>query len=186
MKKILIISLILSSQVFAQSLLTCLGREENFYAKKKYTGPNYKLNQIMIEEITSLSDLKVLPSAYKKICMKPGAYPSLVLLEELMNKSSNVFQTKNIGPIEKVTFESLKEKSGEILIQYLSLVQSMAPSPRCIEENIPGVKNLFARYRYLQDVIDADDLHGKNQEQEAIFSKLREIDSILVKCSKNK
>jgi hypothetical protein len=184
MKKILLAYVILTSYVNAQSLLHCLGAEESHYAKLKYTGPNYKLNQLMIEEISSLSDLKILPAAYNKICRDPKAYPSLLLLESLMNRNSRLFRDGGDQQFQYATLKTLKSNSGRLLITYLSYIQSVSTTAKCIEREIPQVTNLYSRYRYLQDVIDPKDLNGSRNELKQIFNKLKNVDRILKSCKK--
>lgn len=184
MKKILLAYVILTSYVNAQSLLHCLGAEESHYAKLKYTGPNYKLNQLMIEEISSLSDLKILPDAYRRICRDPKAYPSLLLLESLMHKQSRLFRTGKDQQFQISTLKTLRANSGRLLITYLSYIQSVSSTAKCIENEIPQVTNLYSRYRYLQDVIDPNDLNGSMAELKQIFNKLKNVDRILKSCKK--
>ncbi|EQC50443.1 hypothetical protein [Bacteriovorax sp. DB6_IX] len=183
MKKILLAYVILTSYVSAQSLLHCLGAEESHYAKQKYTGPNYRLNQLMIEEISSLSDLKVIPRVYKKICQDKSNYPSLLLLENLIHPKERLFQTSKNQFIEKSSLETIKENSGRLLITYLSYLQTVAKTPKCIEKEIPEIIPLYSRYRYLEDIVDPKDMNGSYNEIKAIFSKLKHADKILERCS---
>jgi len=186
MKKILLAYVILTSYVQAQGLLRCLGAEEAHYAKLKYTGPNYRLNQLMIEELTSLSDLRVLPSAYNKICKDPSAYPSLLLLERLMHRNSKVFISSGDKKMQYATLKSLKNNSGRLLVTYLSYLQTVAKDAKCLERAIPEIKPLYSRYRYLQDVMDPKDMKGSRREVSAIFKKLKRADKIIKKCSRSK
>ncbi len=186
MKKFLLIYVILTSYTFGQSLLHCLGKEEAHYAKLKYTGPNYKLNQIMIEEISALSDLEILPAAYRRICRDPKAYPSLLLLETLMRRQTKLFKSSENMKFQHSTFQSIREKSGRLLINYLSYIQSVAPTAKCVENKIPGVKILYSRYHYLQDVVDEKDLNGSMQELKKIFAKLKNVDGLLNSCKQKR
>ena len=184
MKKFLIILLFIGPFAHANSLLKCLGAEEAHYASLKYTGPNYKLNHMMIDKMSSLSELEILPSVYKRICSNPAAYPSLVLLEELTDSKSKIFKYNPEQLFQMTTFKELKQRSGEFLIRYLSDIQATAKTPKCLETRIPGIKQMFARYRYLQEELSSEDLTGSKEENSKIFEKLYKIDSILKDCQR--
>jgi hypothetical protein len=167
-------------------MLKCLGKEESYYASIKYTGPNYKLNQIMIDEMSSLNDLEMMSSSYQDICENLSFYPSLRLLEKLLSNGQKIFMTQGSDELAKHNIQALKDKSGRILTRYLALVQSAAPTASCLNDNIPEIKNLYARYRYLEDTLGPKELVGSKKEIKSIFKKLRNIDAIFKKCSEIK
>lgn len=179
--KILIIFLLFNS-VYAANLLRCLGQEESFYAKKRYTGPTYKLNQILIDEISSLSDLVMTEDAYQRVCTSKTKFPSLRLLKELVLNERQLFVGEDRNGIDFITLKSLRNNSGQILLKYISFIQSIAKDPKCIERNIPEVKILYSRYKYLEDEIPSKELMGNKKEIHKIFDSLANIDGILKKC----
>ncbi len=183
MKKLLI-TLIVISNTYASSLLHCLGSEENYYAKKKYTGPAYKLNQNMIDEMTSISNLEITKEAYDRICKSPKKSPSLQLLKELILREKKIFRKEEGSDFQFVHLNAIRDNAGITLVKFLSYVQSLAKDPKCIEKNIPGVTQLFQRYLYLEEELSSKVVIGEKADLEVIFAKLEEIDSILKKCSK--
>ncbi len=178
--------LVLGQSVLARgeqnSILRCLAKEENFYAKNKYTGPNYKLNQTMIEEVTALGNLEMTQHAYRSICKGDG-YPSLKLLEHLLAKKKDVFMDhyENHNMI-MVTLDALLDRSGSILITYLTSLQAIAKKPNCLENQVPEIKNMIQRYFYLETDINRKTLDGDKKAQKALFRKLNNIDQIIARC----
>lgn len=177
-------AIVLTSSCYAQTILQCLGKEENFYAKQKYTGPNYKLNQMMIEEMTSLNELKIKESSYRDICSNPKGYPSLRLLKKILLDERNLFSQIGKSAIYQTLAESIKDKAGDILIDYLTRLQATAQTPDCVVTQIPETKNLFSRYLHLREVLSSTQANGERKELYRIFSKLENVDTWLHKCKK--
>ena len=163
--------IIISSFANATTLLQCLAKEENYYAKIKYTGPNYKLNQVMIEEITSLGNLSLTSKYNRKIC-KNSSFPSLRLLEYLLKKERDLIKLEQENKLQQITFESLMNRSGNIFISYLTGLQATYTVAGCIEKKIPEAKQLMERYLYLQEDVDAKTLDGSSQFLDSLFAKL--------------
>ena len=131
---------ILCANSFSMTLLQCLAKEETYYAKIKYTGPNYKLNQVMIEEITSLGNLSLTESYNKKICYN-SAFPSLRLLEYLLKKEERLMKFEVDNTLQHITYKALLDKSGNIFISYLTGLQATFTVPGCIEKKVPENEN---------------------------------------------
>lgn len=177
-----IVLILLSNCLWAQTLLKCLGSEEAAYAKSKYTGPMYKLNQTIIEEISSLSDLKITSSAYERICGKNSKTPSLRLLKDLLSSDVTIFENERSNSLASINFDHLKNNAGHILINYIGYLQSMTEDPKCLEKNIPELAKLYKKYQYLEEEVENQKLVGSKDELERIFKGLGRIDQILNKC----
>lgn len=171
-----------SNFIWAQTLLKCLGSEEASYAKVKYTGAKYKLNQIIIEEISSLSNLKITNAAYNRICQNKSSAPSLLLLSDLLSNDTVIFENEANNGLASINLAHIRRNSGHILINYIGFLQTMTEDPKCIERNIPEVKKLYQRYQYLEEEIDNHKLVGSEKELQSMFKGLDRIDQILKSC----
>lgn len=178
----LLFTILLIPSIYAGTLLQCLAKEEDYYAKLKYTGPNYKLNQIMIEQITSLGNLSLNKEYDRKIC-KNASFPSLRLLEQLLLKEKGLFDFDPENKLQEITFEALLDKSGNIFISYLTSLQATYSIPGCLEKKIPEVAVLLERYLYLETSVDRETLDGPRSFITSLFEKLSDKD-ILKDCTK--
>lgn len=178
-----------ATPVCAKTILLCLGKEESFYAKNHYTGPKYHLNQIMINEISSIGNPELAGDNYKKYCSRPDQSPSLKLLKAMTLGKKSLFNFKeNEGgtgvQFAMVTYDEFRKKSIKVLIQYISKIQMQAASAECLTDNIPGLTQFYARFRYLEGEIDPISLKGSREDLLQLYDSLRNIDAILKKCQK--
>lgn len=179
----IITAILFTAFCHASSILKCLGAEESYYSKIKYTGPSYKLNQDIIEELSSLSDLVITDTAYQRICRSEKDQPALKLLHDLMLKDIKIFEDENSNSMAAINLQFLRDSSGRILVKYLTYLQSLAKTPKCLEKEIPEIKSLYSRYHYLEEDIKSEQVIGNRKELDSIFIKLRSIDKILKKCN---
>lgn len=184
---LLIIFTVNSAQ--AKTILLCLGKEESYYAKKHYTGPKYHLNQIMINEISSVGNPELAGNNYKKFCSHPEQSPSLKLLKAMTLGQRDLFDFKeekgDTGiQFAMVTYDEFRKKSIKVLIQYMAKIQMQSASADCLTKNIPGLENFYARFRYLEGEIDPITLKGSVKELSKLYDSLENIDGILKKCQK--
>ncbi|AYF44900.1 hypothetical protein BALOs_1900 [Halobacteriovorax sp. BALOs_7] len=192
MKYFLIITLFfifMPAQASAQTILLCLGKEESFYAKKHYTGPKYHLNQIMINEISSVGNPELAAGNYKKYCTHPEQSPSLKLLKAMTLGKKGLFNFKedegDAGvQFAMVTYDEFRKKSIKVLMQYMSKIQMQAASADCLTKNIPGLTQFYSRFRYLEEEIDSIALKGSKEDLLRLYDSLENIDQILKKCQK--
>ncbi len=174
----------------AKTILLCLGQEESFYAKKHDTGPRYHLNQIMINEISAIGNPEFTGKKYKKYCSHPDKMPSLQILKALTigNEKLFKFKTEDTSAMSlqytMVTYDEFRLKSIKILIDYLAKLQMNAKSADCLTNNIKGLSDFYARFRYLEGEVNFQSLKGSKTELETIYNSLENIESIYKKCKK--
>ncbi|WP_040314159.1 hypothetical protein [Bacteriovorax sp. BAL6_X] len=188
---IFIVNLMITLPAQAKTILLCLGQEESYYAKRHDTGPRYHLNQIMINEISSVGNPQFSKGYFNKFCSEPSKSPTLKLLKALTTGQRKIFDFKEedggIGvQYSMSTYNEFRLKSIKILIEYLAKIQIQASSPDCLEQNIPGLKEFYARYRYLEGEVGLSTLKGSKESLLKIYGSLENIDVILKKCKKTK
>ncbi|MFG1499211.1 hypothetical protein ABMA70_03305 [Halobacteriovorax sp. XZX-3] len=188
---IFIVNFMIALPTQAKTILLCLGQEESYYAKRFETGPRYHLNQIMINEISSVGNPQFSKGYYNKFCSDPSKSPTLKLLKAMTTGQRNIFDFKEedggIGvKYSMSTYNEFRLKSIKILMDYLAKIQIQASSADCLESNIPGLKEFYARYRYLEGEVSLETLKGSKESLLKIYDALENVDAILKKCQKPK
>ncbi|MGE3608566.1 MAG: hypothetical protein AB7I27_03170 [Bacteriovoracaceae bacterium] len=188
MKWAVIILLIHSIPLWAakdRQLLKCLGAEEKRLHLKKDTGPLYVLNQRLIEEIVQIPEADISEENFKQICMKPYASESWKLLEASIQQGKSLFIIpEGVGKMQKPMIEGMIddyiEATKEILLNFISQIQSASPSATCLKEEIPELDSFFTDIKYLQEDVDLKKLfEGRDLK---IFEKLKDYPSAFKRC----
>lgn len=166
MKYMVTILILLSFHARAKSpeLLKCLGAEEKRLHLKKNTGPIYDLNQRLIAEMVQIPDAIIDANAFKEICSSEGS-ESLKLLQLTISKGKALFNipSKVVGmqrQIARGMIDEYVETSKEILLNLITQIQVLSPTPHCLEEEIPLLKNFFYEIKHLQEEVDIDQIFG--------------------------
>lgn len=187
MKVLLLLSLLLNSTVLLAKegeILRCLGEEEKEFHLRKESGPLYDLNQRLISELVQIPRVMLHPDDLRRICSGKDS-ASLKLLEHSIRKGKNLFiLPKNLQGMEKAMRQGMiddyVEASKEILLAFISQLQALAPTPTCLEEEIPGLKNFLIEVKYLQEDIDVKRLFkGKDQR---LLERLKNYPLAFEKC----
>ena len=189
----LIISLlfsIFSSIALAQPtpMLKCLALEEQHFHQLKTQGPIYRLNQKVILMISQFPKIQSHPQLLKKICtMNFSDSPSMYLFEELLVNSSNVFSIPSDLPEEQRallqnTMEEMKEGFPEMLITFLAELQSTLETPNCLNRVVKEADYFTDRFKYLQGVVNNEQLFEDKKKIRSLFSQLRNWNDIVEKC----
>ena len=188
--KCLVIFLIVFSPVFAiaakdeRELLKCLGAEEKKFHLKKETGPLYDLNQRLISEMIQIPKAELSGEFFEDICRKSDS-PSWRLLELAITKGQNVFVipaqiTGTQREVAQGMISDFIEISSEIFLNLLTQIQAMAPTPKCMEEEIPEISSLMSDIKHLQEDVDIKSIFsGRDQK---IFEKLKNYSSAYKQC----
>jgi hypothetical protein len=72
------------------------------------------------------------------------------------------------------------DATKEILLSFISQIQSLAPSASCLKEEIPELDQFFTEIKYLQEDVDMQTLFkGKDLK---IFEKLKNYPLAFEKC----
>ena len=187
MKWFVIVLIFSSFECFAKTespLLVCLGKEEKNFHHSKKQGPIYELNQKLISEIIQIPSVQLEPKDLFQVCEK-SVSPSVKLLsltlsrgEELFKISDDALESQKL--IAQGMIKDFVEISREIFLNFVSSIQTISPTPNCIEEEIPELKKLFADLKYLQDEVEVKKLFGGIEI--SIFEKLQDYQKLFQKC----
>jgi hypothetical protein len=164
MKWIVIIAVIFKTTFVSANrderlLLKCLGSEEKQFHLKKITGPLYDLNQRIISEMIQIPKAELSSENFKEICENKNVSPSWKLLELSISKGSRVFSVpgSDIGKQDQIAqgmIDDYIEITNEVFLNFMSQIQAMAPSPDCLEKEIPQLKDFLSDIKYLQEDVD--------------------------------
>jgi hypothetical protein len=166
-------------------LLKCLGKEEKAFHLKKQTGPVYDLNQRLISEMVQIPHATVAPEYIREICSSKHFSASWKLLELSLKKGKDIFIIPpNVEEMQKqITagmVEDFIEGTREILLNFISAIQTISPTPNCLKEEIPELDNFFMEIKYLQEDVDLKNIfQGKDQK---IFNRLKDYPRAFQRC----
>lgn len=191
MRWILVLSL-LSVSAWARSprpasrLLVCLGAQEKAFHKQKATGAFYDLNQRLISELLQTQGVDGTPALLAQICKKTER-SSIDLLEAMLLDPNGwyVIKTGTTG----LTRELMKEMAStapEMLLTFLSALQTEAPTPDCLEKHIPGLKALNEEVKFLQEEMDLSKITNKKSRLSKIFAGIQRSEEIFAVCASEK
>ncbi|MBA2405569.1 MAG: hypothetical protein H0V66_12405 [Bdellovibrionales bacterium] len=190
MKCLVIIALFLISfNSFAtrdeRQLIKCLGQEEKKLHLNKDTGPIYDLNQRLISEMIQIPHAELDVEFYNEMCAKSVASPALNLLELSIRMGKEIFMVpESIQGSQKEMAQGMIddyiESTKDIFLKFLTQVQSLAPSPTCLKEEIPQIDAFFTDIKYLQEDVDMKKIFAGRDIK--IFTKLLRYPQAFERC----
>lgn len=169
-------------------ILKCLGQEELIIHKKKSEGPIYSLNKIFINELSS-ANLVVTDRFLKKICHSKDFAPSVELLYNLLIYGTSIFKKNPAHETINYQISSIariNDNISTIFFNYISSLQQLAPTPKCLEKYIPPLDKLMKRFKVLEGDFSSRSLLSDKKQIKEIFKKLKNLDQIIMKCQKDK
>jgi hypothetical protein len=167
-----------------RELLKCLGAEEKKLHLKKDMSPLYDLNQRLISELLQIPKANISTENFQRIC-SPGSSPALKVLEFSLSQGKELFiiPLDVVGMQKEMTqgmIEDYVEAATEIFLNFISQIQTQAPTPQCLKEEIPVLDAFFTDIKYLQEDINTKKIFaGREQE---IFSKLTNYPEAFDSC----
>lgn len=186
------LSLLLSQPTHAQQqkdILGCLGQEELYFHEKKITGPLYNLNQIFINELSAIKDVRVTEVDLETICQSGQGNVSLSLLMNLLLQRERLFsikkesdETNHFFEMRKNTIQVLLDDSPHIFFRYIAELQSQTPYPYCLTTKIPELKYFTEQLKYLEGDIPISELMKDKERIRSIFRKLKNYPQIFQEC----
>ncbi len=181
----LLLSVGLSARAKDRPLLKCLGEEEKRFHQKKETGPLYDLNQQLIAEMVQIPFIEIDQASFLEICTGSGHSSSMKLLEASLRKGSALFVVPATvtGTQREMTVgmvDDYVKASKDILLQFISQIQALSPTPECLNNEIPELKAFYTEIKYLQEDVDQKTIF-KNKDQK-IFSQLKDYPIAFEKC----
>lgn len=181
-------------QLFAKDrhlLLECLGQEELILHKNHVTGPNYRLNQFLIEELAAASDIQLKENYVNLVCNEKDFSPSVALLRLLLIKGLEIYNLpskKNVyeRALQKGTIESLLDRIPHVFFQYIASLQALTDDPKCLNRHVKNLDYFILRFRYLEGDLDANVILAETKKVNEIFQSLKGLDEINDRCKKAK
>lgn len=169
-----------------REILKCLGVEEKSYHVTKKMGPLYELNQRIISEMIQISHVELTPAAFNEVCSSKSPSQSLRLLKLSLSQGKDIFvMASDITGMQKQMtqgmIEDYVELSKELFLNFLSQVQTLSPTPKCLEENIPGLADFLYEVKYLQEDIDIKKIF-KGRDL-TFFDKIKNYPKIYKVCA---
>ncbi len=163
--------------------LKCLALEEERYHKKKITNSRSKLNQDLIIELSQSSDF-ILKSDYLSIVCSPNTIsPAEKLLELQLIYGTKIFET-NSNEMTVASLMEYKKQLPQVFIKHIANLQSELETANCLEKNIPEIKKINDKIKYLEEDLSVDTLLPFQKEIATIFRKLEKFNDLKKKCRK--
>lgn len=186
----LLISLCSITSSYANEVIKCLGKEELRLHQRKDTGPQYKLNQLFINEFASNSDLIIKSKYQQQICEMKYHAPSVTILKLLLTKGKGIFELKSefgrdgiVGyKIERIN--DLLSRIAHIFFNYIGSLQARAATHDCLKKHIPEIGYFEVHFKYLEEEYPAKQLLSESEKFEQIFKRLRSLKSIYQVCQR--
>lgn len=166
-------------------ILKCLGKEEKRFHLAKSTGPVYDLNQKMIGEMIQIPNAEIAPQYLKEICTAENFSESWKMLELSIKKGKEIFIIpESITGMQRAVTDGMiddfVDASREILLNFISAIQTISPTPDCLKEEIPELNNFFLEIKHLQEDVDMKNIFlGKDQK---IFNRLKDYPRAFQNC----
>lgn len=166
-------------------ILKCLGDEEKRFHLKKETGPVYDLNQRLISELIQIPGIQLAREDYLSACAGNNFSESWKLLELTIKKGKKIFaipsELKGMqrGMAEGMIDDYI-EASKEILLTFISQIQSQSPTPTCLKEEVPELDKFFYEIKYLQEDVDIRQIFEKREDR--IMDRLKNYPLAFEKC----
>lgn len=177
-------------------LIRCLAQEEEIIHQRKYGGPLYRLNQTLINELISWSNVHVKSRYLKKICIDNREFsPSVSFLKWVLLDGLHVFELstaqreQQAGGVAGYQAQELRgfiERLPMIFFVYLAELQLIVENPHCFHQHIPELQYFYQRFKYLEGVVARKDLMDDRQKLRNIFQNLLRLDQIAKSCAEKK
>lgn len=169
----------------ANQLLTCLGNEERRLHQQKEMGPLYDLNQKMTAEMIQIPNVTISPQEFKSVCLEKRFSESWRLLELSLRMGKKLFIIpESITGLQRSITQGMIDDyvltSKEILLGFISQVQTFSPTPNCLLEEIPELYKFFIEIKYLQEDIDLKKIMAGKDER--IFEKIKYYPKAFQRC----
>jgi len=175
-----------SEQPNQHLLLHCLGVEEKSFHDKKLTGPNYLLNQMMINELTGLSGIRLKVNYFKEICQNERS-SSLLLLKAMLIHGKKIynFPAGSQPPvIKREILSAIHDRLPHIFFRYLSSLQATSSNPKCLGQHLTHFNFINERFKYLEGEIHSQESPISKPMILKTFQELRHFNKILIQCEK--
>jgi len=188
--------IMLSTQILAQSphqntLLPCLAREESYYHQKKMLNASYRLNQNLINSLTSHNDILIKENYVQTICkIDVSKQPSLELLKLFMLESTSLFDYSlnrdeaGLKSFKVGAIEDFQKNIPRVFIDYILDLSQQFPNAKCLKKEMPELEYVINQIKYLEEEIHYKKLLDNKKLINTIFNKINLIDQYKLRCMK--
>ena len=172
-------------------ILCCLAQEEQALNDAHLaSGPLYKLNTTLIDEMRNIDGIWPTAEAERQICHNPDFSPSVALVKELLLKGKGVFINDPhrddldvaSGGLQNAAAEALVEHTPRIFFDYISYLQMMVSLPECLNYKIPALKEFQDKVKDLESEKTAGKIVIPAQI-EKIFEGLKKFERYARECA---
>lgn len=173
------------AQTKVNPLLKCLALEEEKYHKIKVHNSRSKLNIELLNEIAQTSELQVKEQYLNQICAKNEANPAERLLEFHLVHGLELFElggSSNERNLKVATISEYQRQLPQVLMRHLANLQSELAIANCLEKNIPEIKKISEKIKYLEEDLALDTLKPHRKDITVIFNKLKNFAEIKRNC----
>ena len=173
------------------SIIHCLAREESKFHKEGYKyRAHYLLNQTLMEEFLQLGSVRLQRITMNSVCSPNERYPSVRLLEHLINYQENTFLVSYSKldvkiNIKRSLINELIDRLPFIVHDFISHMQASCPTPHCLEENIPNLKDFYEKLKYTREHTTGENFIKEDNRGIQIIRNFQRIDQIIKKCQPN-
>lgn len=180
MPKYFLIFFILSyTSLFAkpQTLLECLGKEEQDIHKSKLSKQASDFNRNLISDMLDLASVEVKSQFIGQICDSNRRLDSFRFLEVFLINKGKIFKFVDKTLIERSSQQAVigafYNKVLDRLSQYISLTQIGSPTPYCLFGNEPNVSKFLFRVMHLRAELSAKRLLHEDNLGSKVIKELR-------------
>ncbi len=168
-----------------RKILKCLGQEEKRLHLSKDLGPTYDLNQRLMAEMIQIPQADLGLQDLQEICHPGNQSESLKLLQLSLQKGKSLFSVPSQLPsmqkdMAQGMIDDYVEITKDIFLNFISQIQTIAPSPKCLEQEIPELHAFFIDIKYLQEDVDIKAIF-KGREN-TIFEQLKGYSEAFKRC----
>lgn len=168
-----------------RQLLKCLGQEEKKFHLNKDTGPLYDLNQRLISEMVQIPHAELDTKFFNEICGRSSPSPALKLLELSIKHGAGVFSVPSRiagsqRSVAKGMIDEYVEASKGIFLNFITQIQTLAPTATCLKDEIPEIEPFFIDIKYLEEDVDLKKIFDGRETK--IFHKLLKYPQAFKRC----
>ena len=182
---IMLISMTAHATRDERQLIKCLGEEEKKFHLKKDTGPLYDLNQRLISEMLQIPKAELDTEYFNDMCGKGSPSAALKLLELSIRHGDKIFMVpESVQGSQRSVAEGMIddyiESTKEIFLNFMTQIQTLAPSADCLKVEIPQIDAFFTDIKYLQEDVDMKKIFAGRDAK--IFTKLLDYPQAFKRC----
>lgn len=181
----IILSLMIPTQIWANSLLKCLGAEEERYHKARVHHSRAKLNLEIISELAQYGDIRIKENYFQVICHPKEKYPAERLLEMQLKHGQELYDfygnRANLEIIKGMLAEYHKQLP-QMFLRYMGNLQAELKKANCLDQKIPELKKIKEKIKYTEEDLSTQSVIALRNEIGKVFNKLKNFARIKLEC----